>query len=74
MTTPEDTARELLKQADHEIRAAERVAYLARKLDLTPRTIRSWCKAGHISAIQLPSGRWRIAMSEVHRLVPNENK
>ena len=32
-------------------------------------TIKSWIKSGHIRAIQLPSGHWRIPAAELDRLL-----
>lgn len=88
--TPEDPAREardLLKVVDEAdaaatavlaeaemVKAGQRSAYLARRLGLSKRTIRSWCQSGKIDADQLPSGRWRIALSEVQRLVAISEK
>lgn len=56
------------------VKAGQRSAYLARRLGLSKRTIRSWCQSGKIDADQLPSGRWRIALAEVHRLVAISEK
>ncbi len=62
-------ARQVLKDAGREIKAGERVAYLARKLCVTPRTVRNWCLLERIKAERMPSGRWRIPSSEVQRLM-----
>lgn len=84
---PAREARETLKQADEAdaqavavladaemVKAGQRSAYLARRLGLSKRTIRSWCQSGKIDADQLPSGRWRIALAEVQRLVAISEK
>ena len=64
-----EAARQVLEEAEAEIKVSQRVSYLARKLELHPRTIRRWCKSGQIVASQFPSGRWRISLEEVYRLV-----
>lgn len=51
-----------------QIKVAQRVGYLARKLGYHPRTVRRWCESGRIVATQMPSGRWRIEVAEVERL------
>lgn len=82
--TPEDPAREAretLKRASEginaadavlaeaeQVKVAQRVGYLARKLGYHPRTVRRWCESGQIAATLMPSGRWRIEQSEVDRL------
>lgn len=44
----------------------------AEQLGVSRSTVLNWCKAGYIRAIQYPSGQWRIAPSEVARILTPE--
>jgi len=63
--------RAVLKAADAEIAAADRllhVAYVARQLDVVPETVRGWIRRKQIAAITLPGGGYRILLSELTRI------
>ena len=46
----------------------------AEQLGVSRSTVLNWCKAGNLSAVQYPSGQWRIAASTVAQiLTPKEN-
>lgn len=38
-------------------------------LSVTPQTIRRWCESGHLRAIRLPSGVWRVRRSDIDALL-----
>lgn len=44
------------------------VAVVARRLNVDPVTVRKWIRDGKLAAIQLPSGYWKIPLSELDRL------
>lgn len=41
----------------------------ATALNIHPKTVRRWIDEGRMAAVQLPSGHWRIARTEVDRLL-----
>lgn len=41
----------------------------AERLGVSRSTVLNWCKAGFVQAVQYPSGQWRIATSEVERIL-----
>lgn len=43
-------------------------------LNVSRQTIWAWIKAGKIKAVELPSGRYRVAKSEVVKIVQGEKK
>ncbi len=45
------------------------VTELAKRLDLSPKTIYTWIQSGRILAQSLPNGRYRIPESEIGRLM-----
>jgi len=70
--TKEDTARELLKQADEQILETQRlllVSFVARQLACHPETVRSWIRRELVQFVQLPSGGYRIPRAECDRLM-----
>lgn len=69
-TSPEMEA--YLRQVDSELDEAERIvsiAFVARKLAVTTTTVRNWILAGRIRAGKTITGRYRIPVSELARLI-----
>jgi excisionase family DNA binding protein len=55
-----------------EIALAERlidVAVVARRLQVSASAVRNWIIAGKLSAIRTPSGRYRVPLSELARVI-----
>ncbi len=50
------------------------ISEVAKALKLTDATIRNWIERGHIQAVRLPSGIYRIAQSEVDRVLQGDKK
>lgn len=68
------TPRRALKRADAEIGRAERlleIAAVARRLTVTPETVRAWCRGKKIRFFKTPTGRYKVPSSVVDAL---ENK
>jgi excisionase family DNA binding protein len=40
----------------------------AEQLTVSPRTVLSWIKAGHLLAVKLPNGRYVVPFTEIERL------
>jgi predicted site-specific integrase-resolvase len=40
----------------------------AQQLTVSPRTVLSWIKAGHLLAAKLPNGRYVVPITEIDRL------
>jgi excisionase family DNA binding protein len=41
----------------------------AKLLDVHPRTIARWCRAGFLKGVRLPGGHYRIELNEIDRIV-----
>lgn len=42
---------------------------VAELFGVKPRTVREWINSGKLKGIKIPSGRWRVAQSEVTELM-----
>jgi excisionase family DNA binding protein len=51
---------------DEQLLTTKQVAFI---LNLQPVTIRRWIESGHLAAIRLPSGEYRVRQSEVDRVL-----
>lgn len=62
----------LLALADRSLADAKRlldVAVVARRVGFTDRTVRNWIASGKVQAVRSPTGRYRITVSELARLL-----
>ena len=44
------------------------LAEAAELLDVSPRTLRRWVKAGRLPVTRLPSGRYKVALEDIERI------
>ncbi len=51
-----------------------RVVYVARQLDVSPSTIRGWIHSGHLEAMKLPRGEYRIPRSALDRITSSRSR
>lgn len=50
------------------------LAEAARRLGVTPQTLRSWKDRGYILCAQLPNGRYVVPQTEIERLQSNTSE
>lgn len=68
---------QVIAAADQAILETERllhVAYVARRMLVTPCTVRNWIRAGKLDAIRTPTGFYRITATALARLENNLDK
>jgi Helix-turn-helix domain len=69
------TPGHVLKRAKVEQNHAERlleIAAVARRLTVTPETVRAWCRAKKIRFFKTPTGRYKVP-AEVVDAIENKN-
>jgi excisionase family DNA binding protein len=64
--------KKVLRDAEAELaeslKLLHRVGYVARRLDVAQNTVRGWIHNGHVQAIRLPGGEYRISREELQRI------